>query len=115
MAAITKTSLTGSGARAVNRTTLSSSDTLTYNAGKKAVLILDNVTGGPLTPVIDGSGASNVPVAGVGNVDISAGFPVGAIAAGNCVAVPLDSINQYLKGTIVITGGTGIKASILEY
>lgn len=114
MAAITKTSMTGAGSRAVVRTTLGASDTLTYTPGKKAILILDNVTGGTLTPNIDGAAASTVPVAGVGTIDISAGYSVGAIVAGACAAIPLDSISSYLSGVITVTGGTGIKASILE-
>lgn len=115
MAAITKTSMTGAGARAVTRTTLGASDTLTYTAGKKAILILDNVTGGALTPNIDGDAATTVPVAGVGSISVASGYTTPSIAAGAMFAIPLDSISAYLSGAITITGGTGIKASIVEF
>ncbi len=116
MATITATDMTGSGARAVAEITLDGvSDTFTYTQRKDAVLILRNPTAGAISPVIDGDGASSVPVAGVGNVDISSGYAVGSIAAGNVAAVPLDSIAQYLAGTITITGATGLVASLLEF
>ena len=115
MATITATSMQGLGARAVTRTTMTASDTLTYNPGREAVLLLDNVTAGALTVVIDGNGGTTVPVAGIGNVDVSTGFSTGSIAAGVCLAIPLDAISAYLQGTIALTGGTGIKASLLEY
>lgn len=115
MAAITATAMTGAGARTLTVTTLGASDTLTYNASKNPVLILDNVTGGALTPLIDGAGGTTVPVKGVGTVSVAAGLTLSSIAAGARVAIPLASISEYLKGVITITGGSGIKASILEF
>lgn len=115
MAAVTATSMQGSGARTVTRTTLGSSDTMTYNASKTPVLLLNNVTGGALTPNIDGAGGTTVPVAGVGDVSVASGLTLGSIAAGAEVAIPLESIKEYLKGVITITGGSGIKAAILEF
>ena len=114
MSAIPATSLDGLGSRTVSRLTLGSSDTLTFNTSKKPVLLLDNVTGGALTPNIDGAAGTTVPVSGIGNVDVSGGYPVPSIPAGAMVAIPLNSISKYLQGVITITGGTGIKASILE-
>lgn len=115
MANIVATSMQGAAARAVTRTTMTNSDTLTYNAGRNALLVLDNTTSGALTVVIDGSGGTTVPVAGIGSVDVSAGYSTGSIAAGAIVAIPLDSISAYLQGVIAITGGVGIKASLLEF
>jgi hypothetical protein len=115
MANIVSTSVQGSGARVVNRTTLSASDTLVYNASASSVLILDNVTGGALTVNIDGADGTTVPVQGIGSVSVAAGYSTGSIAASACVAIPLDSIDQYLKGVITVTGGTGIKATLIEY
>ncbi|NBU29962.1 MAG: hypothetical protein EBS41_00370 [Actinobacteria bacterium] len=115
MATITSTTLQGAGGRVVTRTTLTTSDTFTYNQNKGAILILDNVTAGALTVVIDGAGGSTVPVTGIGNVDVTAGYSTGSIAAGACVAIPLDSVFQYLQGVIAVTGGTGIKATLVEY
>lgn len=115
MALITASSITGSGQKAVTITTLGASDTLVYNASAKAVLYLNNGTAGALTPKIDGDGAVDVPCAGILDVVTSAGLTLDSIGIGAVVAIPLDSINAYLKGTITITGGSGIKASILEF
>ena len=115
MAAITATSMTGPEDRVVTRTTLGASDTFTYNASKSPILILDNVTAGSLTVTIDGADApAALTVAGVGSLNLSTGFVTTAISAGACVAIPLNSISQYLAGTIAVTGGTGIKATLLE-
>jgi S-formylglutathione hydrolase FrmB len=114
MAAIAATSMGGTGARVVTRTTLGASDTFTYNASKNPILILDNVTGGALTPNIDGAGGTSVPVKGVGDVSVSSGLTLASIASGACVAIPLATIDAYLQGVITVTGGSGIKASLLE-
>lgn len=115
MATITATNMQGSGARVVTRTTLTASDTFTFNADRNPVLELDNVTGGALTVTIDGASGTSVAVPGVGAVDVSAGYSTGSIAAGAKVAIPLNSIREYLKGTIAVTGGTGISAALLEF
>ena len=115
MATIVATSMQGAGKRAVTLTTMTASDTLTYKAGQGQILILRNGTAGALTPIIDGAGATTIPVQGVGSVDVSAGYSVGAIAAGAQVAIPLDTIRAYLVGVIAITGGTGLSASLLEF
>jgi secreted protein with Ig-like and vWFA domain len=116
MATITATSMTGSGAREVTVTTLGASDTFTYNAARSPVIILNNVTGGALTPNFDGDGGTTVPVAGGGaGLDVSSGYTTASIAAGESWAIPLSTIAKYLTGTIALTGGTGIEASILEF
>ncbi len=116
MATITATSMTGSGSRAVTQTTLTgTADTFTYNATASQILILFNDTGGSLSPVIDGNGATTVAVAGIGNVDVSSGYAVGSIAAGATKAIPLDTIKHFLTGTIAITSGTGLVASLLSF
>ena len=115
MAAITATSMTGSGSRAVTQTTMTASDTLSFNPAKNPVLILNNVTAGALTVTLDGSAGTTVPVGGVGSVSVAAGYATASIAAGVVHAIPLNSISAYLQGTIAITGGTGIAASLLEF
>lgn len=115
MAAITPTAVGAAGGTVVTVTTLGASDTLTFNASRNPVLILDNVTGGALTPKIDGAGGTTVPVAGVGSVSVASGFTTPSIAAGAKYAIPLKTISAYLQGVITVTGGTGIKASILEF
>ncbi len=115
MAAITATDMTGSGSRAVTVITLSASDTITFNTDKKPVLILNNITIGALTPLIDGADGTTTPCEGVGDVDISAGLTLSSIGVGNTVAIPLNSISAYLKGVITVTGGDGIEATLLEF
>lgn len=115
MGTIAATNMRAAGAVTVTKTTMTASDDFVYNASKRAVLVLDNPTGGALAPVIDGDGAGNVSVPGVGAVDISGGYTVPSIAAGAQAAIQLDSISEYLAGTIAITGGTGLIASLLEF
>jgi hypothetical protein len=116
MATIVKTSMAGNGVRTMTETTLTgTADTFTYTPARRAILVLRNPTGGALTPIIDGAGGTTVPVAGVGNVDVSGGYAVGSIPAGQSRVIPLDTISEYLKGAIAITGGTGLVASLLEY
>lgn len=111
MAIIARTSLQGSGSRAVTPTTLTASDTLVYGgSGSREILELRNGTAGALTVTIDGADGSTVPVAGFGSVSVAAGFSTGSIAAGAVVAIPLDSISAYLQGVVTVTGGTGITA-----
>lgn len=116
MATIASTLMTGTGQRTVTTTTLTASDTFTYVEGSGQVLYLSNETGGALSPVIDGDGASAAySVAGVGSIDLTGGYAVGSIADGVTKAIPLDTIKEYLRGTIAVTGGAGIVASILKF
>lgn len=115
MATIAATDMTGAGAKAVTVTTMTASDTFTYDATKRPILVLNNVSGGALTPNIDGDGGTTVNVSGVGSVDVSGGYTFASIADGDVVAVQLNSISAYLQGTITVTGGTGIEASLLEF
>ena len=115
MAEIAKTSVTGSGELPVTVTTLGASDTLVFKKGVNATLILNNVSGGALTPLIVGADATTFPASGLGNVDVSGGFQLGSIGVGVTVALPLDSISGYLKGIITVTGGDAIEAQLLEY
>lgn len=114
MAAITATKMTGPASRVVTRTTLGASDTFTYNSASSPILILDNATGGALTVNIDGAGATTQIVSGIGTIDLSSGYSTASIGAGVCVAIPLVSISSFLSGVIAVTGGTGIKATLLE-
>lgn len=116
MPAITPTDMTGSASRAVTETTLDgSTDSFVYRPGVNQTLVLRNATGGALTPTIDGDGGTTKPVAGLGDVDVSAGYTTPSIGAGEVAAIPCDTIAGYLQGTIAITGGTGIIATLLEF
>lgn len=117
MPAITATNMAALGAVAVTETTLDgSTDTFVYNSAAKPLLVLRNATGGALTPVIDGDAAVAIPVKdAAANFDATAGYSVGSIAAGDSVSIRLETISAYLLGTISITSGTGIEASLLEF
>lgn len=115
MPTITSTNMTGSLVRAITETTLNGTDSLVYNSDRRAVLCFRNPTVGALTPVIDGAGGTTVNVAGVGSVSVAAGYSAGSIAAGAAVAIPLDTIKEFLVGVIAITGGTGLVAQLYEF
>jgi len=115
MATIAATVVSGFGSQSVTETTLTAADTFTYDASKKPVLLLRNPTAGALSPTIDGDGGATVDVSGIGPVDVSAGFAVGSIAVGAHKFIVLKSIEGYLKGTIGVTGGTGLVASLLHF
>lgn len=117
MPAITATNMQTAGDIALTVVTLDgATDTFTYNASANPVLVLDNVTAGALTPVIDGDGGTTVPVSGApGGLNVSGGYTLSEIAAGDKVVLRLKSISAYLSGTISVTGGTGIEASLLEF
>jgi hypothetical protein len=113
MPAITATSLTGQGARAVTETTLNGTDSLVYQPGD--ILILRNPTGAAISPTIVGSLApSSFAVTGADTFNLSTGRAVGSIAASAVRAIPLDTIREYLAGTISITSGTGLIAVLLR-
>lgn len=115
MAAIAVTSITGAGAIAVTVTTLGASDTIAYDEAKNPVLVLNNVSGGALTPLIDGDGGTTYPCAGIGDVDVSAGLTLASIGIGDTVAISLNSIKAYLSGVVTVTGGDAIEAQLLEF
>ena len=115
MATVVPTETNPSGVVAITETTLDgSSDTFTYKQNAKQRLVLRNDTAGALSPVIDGDGATSVGIDGIGAVDVSAGFAVGSIGIAEVVSINTDSIREYLKGTIDITGGTGLVAILME-
>ena len=112
MAVITPTSILPAGAVAVAETILGASDTFEYSSG--AILILRNATAGALTPKIDGDGGSTVKVDGLPPVDVSAGYTLASVGAGDVVAIRLDGIAEYLKGVITVTGGDAMVATLLN-
>ena len=117
MATLAPTSLTGAGVRAVTELTLGASDTFVYDpSAPNSLLCLRNPTGGALTLTITGSTASAaIVVKGFGTVSAAAGYSTGAIAAGGARVIPLDSISEYLAGTITMTGASGLVASYLKW
>ncbi len=115
MATIVETLAALLGVGTLTETTLTgTADTFTYKEGQGQILVLRNPTAGALSPVINGSGNAATPVQGLGSVNTTTGFAVGSIPVGQARFIPLDSIGLYLKGTISITTGTGLVASLLK-
>ncbi|HHZ69079.1 MAG TPA: hypothetical protein EYN54_02090 [Methylococcaceae bacterium] len=120
MAEITVRSMAGSGQKLVAALTLGASDTLVYREGESInqTLMLNNVSGGALTPLILGVGTSVFPKQGLnGDEDVSAGHPMPSIGIGEIVLLKLDTIKGFLKGatSITVTGGDAMEATLLEY
>lgn len=96
--------------------TLTAADVLVYTPRKNMQMELRNTTASPVVVTLDGSTASNAfPVPGAGNttVDLSAGKTItvpGVIGA--TVMVPLDTMSNYLQGTVAVTGGVGVTAIV---
>lgn len=114
MAAITPTSLLGSGQRLVSALVLGASDTLVYNPSKNPLLLLDNITAGALTLSIVGDAGGNIGLPGHGNVDVSVTPVFVAIGVGEDVAIPLNTIGAHLTGIVTLTGMDGAEARLLE-
>lgn len=115
MATIIETAGNVLGGVTLTQTTLTgTADVFTYRQGSGQILILRNPTGGALSPIIDGDGGTTVAVDGLGVINVGSGYAVGSIAAGAAVSIPLDTIYQYLQGSIAITGGTGLVAALLR-
>ena len=114
MATIVPTSLGGSGFKTITETTMTASDTLVYTPGAGQILHLRNTTAGALTVTITGSTSVAQTYTEGGTVNYAAGLSSGSIAATTGdVMLKLDVHAGYLQGTVTLTGGTGIKASIL--
>lgn len=104
------------GVRASTRTTLGASgNPFTYTPGQDGILVLHNPTGGALSPVIIGGSAVAQTFNGVAvPTNFAAGLAVGSIAAGAQVLVRLSTIDPYLRGTIDITGGAALVATLIN-
>lgn len=95
-------------------TTLTSSDTITIKAAKKQLLVLRNPTGGTLTLNIDGDGASAAyAVPGAGTIDLTGGYNI-ALPTLASKSIILGTISGYTKGTVTLTGASGVIAQLFD-
>ena len=113
MAAIASINAAQVGAFAAAITTLTASDTITFNPGKKQLLVLRNTTGGSLTLNIDGAAGTTVQAPGVGSVSVASGLNI-PVAAGASVAVVLSTVSAYLQGVVTLTGASGLTAQLFD-
>lgn len=113
MAAITSINAAQVGPFAAAITTLSASDTITFDANKKQLLVFRNTTAGSLTVTIDGSLGTSVNCPGVGTIDVSAGKAI-VLAAGTSFAVVLSTISAYCQGVVTLSGASGLTAQLFD-
>lgn len=113
MAAITAINAQQAGAFAAAITTLSSSDTITFDRRFKQLLVVTNPTGGSLTLKIDGDGGSSVNAPGLGAVTTSGGYDI-TCSAGQVKAVLLSTIREFCRGVVTLTGASGAKLTVFN-
>jgi hypothetical protein len=114
MTAIAQTNIKAGGVVEIEPTTLTASDTFTYQSGANQYLVIENTTASAVTPSVTGSAASSalfIPT--YGTIDISGAYGLGAIPAGEFQITPLDSIRLRLAGVATLTGCVGCKAMII--
>jgi hypothetical protein len=114
MSTIAQTSIKAGGVVEIEPTTLTASDTFTYQSGANQYLVIENTTVAAVTPSVAGSAASSaLHVPTYGTIDISGAFAFPSIAAGEFQITPLDSIRLRLAGVATLTGCLGCKAMII--
>lgn len=113
MAAIASINAQVAGSFTAALTTLSASDTITFDTRKKQLLVLRNPTGGSLTLTIDGDGGTTVTYPGLPAVSVSAGYSI-AVPAGESRAVVLSTISAYCQGAVTLSGAAGLVAQLFD-
>lgn len=113
MAAITAINAAQSGPFAAPITTLSADDTITFDGGKKQLLVLTNTSGGSLTCTIDGTAGTSVAVPGLGTVSVSGGLAI-AVPDGESRAVVLSTVQHYCQGVVHLLGAATLKAQLFN-
>lgn len=114
MAVLSPVNISGNGAITTTPAVLTSADTLVYNHGLTQILNLANTSGSSITLTIDGDGGTTVSVDGIGSVSVAAGLAI-TVPNNEARTVRLGSIREYLKGTVNLTGGTGLRAQLFEF
>ena len=95
-------------------TTLTASDTITFNPAKVQILLVTNTTAGALTLTIDGDGGSTVNVAGIGAINVAAGKNIVVPATTGSKLITLSTISAYLQGVVTLSGAAGAKVRLIE-
>ncbi len=113
MAAIASIDATQLGAFTAAVSTLSASDTITFDPKRKQLLVLRNTTGGSLTCTIDGAAGTTVAVDGLGSVSVASGLAI-IVPAGESRAVVLSSIKHYCQGVVSLTGAATLTAQLFN-
>jgi hypothetical protein len=103
----------GIGVFAAAETAMSASDTITFSPSARQLLTLRNTTASPVVVTIDGNAGTTVAVAGVGNVSVASGLAV-TVPASDSVGIVLSTIAEYCRGSVVLTGGVGVSARVIN-
>lgn len=113
MAAIASINAKQVGAFVAALSTLTSDDTITFDAKKKQLLVLRNPTGSTVTVTVDGAAGTTVNAPGLGAVSVSGGYAI-ALTAGQSKAVVLSTISAYCQGVVHLTGGADVIAQLFD-
>ena len=111
MAAITGVNINQDGSFVATISTLTASDTITYQPNQ--YILFQNDTVGSLTALIDGDGATSQQVAGIGSVDTSSGVSV-VVPAGSTKILNVNSRSAFFKGVVTISGAAGLKVIVMN-
>lgn len=113
MAAIASINAQVAGSFTAALTTLTASDTITFDPRKRQLLVLRNPTGGSLTLNIDGDGGTTVTFPGLPNVSVASGFSI-VVPASESRAVVLSTIAAYCQGVVTLTGASGLVVQLFD-
>lgn len=116
MATIAATNIrTANGPINATVTVLTASDTFTYVQNGRQLMHLFNTTASPVIVTFDGSTGTTISPPGFGGtIDVSTGKAV-TVPANGTVAMNLDTISAFLQGTIAVTGGVGVTATLYNF
>lgn len=113
MAAISSINAQQHGSFTAAPSTLTASDTITFDSRKKQLAVFRNGTAGSLTAKIDGADGTTVSAPGLGVVSVSGGYDI-VIPAGETRAVVLATIAEYCRGLVTITGASGCSLTVFD-
>lgn len=114
MPALTSVNIRANGNTAVTPATLTASDTFTVSATSNQSLILENETADDVVVSLAGAAAPATYFSvGIGDVAIQ---PLSVtVPANSGVSIYLSSLRIKLAGGVTMTGGTGLKATLITY
>jgi hypothetical protein len=94
-------------------TTLTASDTITYLANRRQILVLRNPGGVTQTLNIYGDGGTTINAPGAPNISVAGGYNI-AVGAGLSRCIELSKISAYLQGVVTLTGASGMIAQLVN-
>ncbi len=87
---------------------LDDNETFAYKQDAEQVMIIHNTSASTITPILKGTDASAAfKIYGYGTKDLTGGYEIGDILAGESVTIPLETIRHWIAGISSIENGTG--------